>query len=78
MHDDKIDFEQFLSFKYILGIVCEMHKSAVAFKSVQGNDRTKNGHGYQLISLEVWSQTGFLYNPYMHDSARTIYCHVIE
>jgi hypothetical protein len=34
MHDDKIDFEQFLSFKQILGIVCEMQKSAVAFKSV--------------------------------------------
>jgi hypothetical protein len=49
---DRIDFEQFLwSFKCILGgVVYGTEKTADAFKSVQGNDRTKNGHDYQLIS----------------------------
>jgi hypothetical protein len=47
MGDDRTDFEQFVwSFECILGIVVyEMHKSADAFKSVQGNDN-QNGHGY--------------------------------
>jgi hypothetical protein len=45
--DGRIDFEQFLwSFRCIIGIVvCEIHNSADASKSVQGND-SKNGHDY--------------------------------
>jgi hypothetical protein len=52
MNDGKIDFEQFLqTVRCILGIVVyEMQTSVGAFKSVKGNDRIKNEHGYQLLS----------------------------
>jgi hypothetical protein len=51
MSDGKIDFEQFLqTVRCILGIVVsEIQTFVNTFKSFQSN-RTKNGHGYQLLS----------------------------